>query len=278
MNKLFYTLAFLLLSGYVSAYPTGSCPPYTILYGKEIIFDLTEKPILSTIERDLAHSDLLGNMPSFNLFKSSTETQLYPNGDTLVSFQTNQPNQGTQNIFYEDGNLMTSIPYSDNVKSGEQKIYYANGILMATIPFNDDLIDGELLVYHSNGNVKMRQFFNQGTPAGTAEMYHPNGNLQVLQTYQDGVINGVQTQYYDDGQTTQSIIPYSNGLINGTVQLYYPNTVLLAEVNYANGKPLSNVCYTPAGQKSQLNALGLHNIENGVRPIVCPYIIESIPD
>ncbi len=275
MKKILCT-SFLFLSLTAIAQPVGDCVPYSVLYGDEIIFDLNQKPILETIKSDLMDSDLLGNIPSFNLFKTSTVSMNYPNGDLMVSFQNNPViTQGIQHIYYENGNLMTSIPYSNAMKSGTQKIYYNNGVLMASIPYASDLIDGELRSYYWNGNTKMRQLFNQGVPINMGQMYHQNGNLQLVQSYQNGVVDGVQTQYYGDGQTIQSVIPYENGLINGTVRLYYPDSVLLGELNFNNGKIVTNTCYTPVGQTSQLNAIGIYNLINGVRPIECPYQIEN---
>ena len=258
------------------AQPLSECPPYSVLYGNDIIFALNQKPLLASLKQDLNNSDLLGNIPSFSLFKQSTHTQSYPNGNRLLSFQLMpDSNQGIQNIFYENGNLFTAIPFENNLKSGTQKIYYQNGLLFAEIPYTSDQIDGELIVYHIDGTIKMKQSFNQGIPIGTGYMYHSNGNPQLVQSYQNGLINGTQTYYYTDG-TVQSVLPYSNGIISGTARVYYPDSTLLAEIQYKNNQIISNKCYTSVGQISKLNAVGIYQLENNIYPIECPYQSENI--
>ena len=111
----------------VYAQPLGSCIPYSVLYGDNLIYDLKQKPLLASLEQNLADSDLLGNIPSFSLFQQSTQPLYYPNGNTLVSFEgVMGSGQGVQNIFYENGNLFTSISFNNNLISGTQKIYYDN--------------------------------------------------------------------------------------------------------------------------------------------------------
>lgn len=275
MKKLLF-LAGLLFFKTALAQPTCEGLPYSVLYGDDVIYDLNQRPLLESLRQELEDSDLLGNLPSFKLFVDSFEPQSYPNGNQLVSFQiAPYSTQGIQNIFYENGNLFTTIPFKNNLKSGTQKVYYNNGTLFAEIPYTSDEIDGELITYHSDGNVKMKQSFNHNVPVNTGKMFHSNGNVQLIQAYQNGLINGTQIQYYING-IIQSIIPYSNGVINGTVRLYYPDSTLLAEIDYLNGKVVSNKCFTPVGQISKLNAIGIYQLENGIRPIGCSYQRENI--
>lgn len=275
--KKFLFLAGLLFIKTALAQPTCEGLPYSVLYGDNVvIYDLNQKPLLEPLRQELEQSDLLGNLPSFKLFQDSFEAQSYPDGNQLVSFQIMPDStQGIQNIFYENGNLFTTIPFENNLKSGTQKIYYDNGILFAEIPYTSDKIDGELITYHSNGNMKMEQSYHNNVPVNTGKMFHSNGNVQLIQSYQNGLINGTQIQYYING-IIQSIIPYSNGIINGIVRLYYPDSTLLAEINYLNGKVISNKCFTPVGQVSKLNAIGIYQLENGIRPIKCFYQNENI--
>ena len=168
--KIFYHFLFLLtvFPLFSHAEPFGDCIPYPVLYGKDIIYDLNQKPILSLIESDLKISNLLGRIPSFNLFQQTQEKQYYPNGDLMVNFQFNESTQsGVQNIFYENGNLMSVTPFSNNLINGTQKIYYRNGPIMATIPYVNGLLNGQLKTYYPNGNIQMKQSYLNNRPIDT---------------------------------------------------------------------------------------------------------------
>ncbi len=267
-----FIFGFSLLTSAVLAEPFGSCPPYSALYGDQILYDLNHKPILALLDNDLKMSNLLGNIPSFDLFKTTQNNVFYPNGDILVTFQSNgSPRSGIQNIFYENGNLMASIPYSEGQKNGSLKLYYSNGVLMASIPYKNDLINGELITYYNNNNIQMRQTYTNNMPVGTGEMYHDNGNLQLTQTYQNGQIQGLQTQFYEDGSTVQSEIYFSNGVMNQTARLFYFNSAPLAVIELNEGQIISNICYTNVGQTSKLNQVEIYKFLNGMRPINCFY-------
>lgn len=251
------------------AFPFGECPPYEAQYGDELIFDLTQKPILAQLKDDLKTSNLFGAMPSFSLFKTSTEPVYYPNGSVKVSFQTTGENAGIQNIFYENGSLMASIPYQNGQKNGIMKINYADGAQMALIPYVNDMINGNMTTYYPTGSINMKQSFVNSTAIGMGQMFHPNGSIALTQNYQNGLVNGLQTQYYNNGGNIQSEITYENGVMVQTARLYYENTALLAEITLQNGIPAENVCYTQNGAQSTLTAVELYKFMNGMRPIKC---------
>ncbi|MBQ3117344.1 MAG: toxin-antitoxin system YwqK family antitoxin [Alphaproteobacteria bacterium] len=272
--KIFYHFLFLLtvFPLFSHAEPFGDCIPYPVLYGKDIIYDLNQKPILSLIESDLKISNLLGRIPSFNLFQQTQENQYYPNGDLMVNFQFNESTQsGVQNIFYENGNLMSVIPFSNNLINGTQKIYYRNGPIMATIPYVNGLLNGQLKTYYPNGNIQMKQSYLNNRPIDTGEMFYDNGSLQLIQSYQNGKIQGTQLQYYNDGETVQAQMEYTAGILNGTTRLYYNNNALLGTVVFENGNPVSNTCQTQTGQQSTFDNLALYQIQNGMQPVKCHY-------
>ena len=271
-SKLFFILGICIYSFQPIAEPFGNCPPYTALYGDNILYDLNHRPILALLDNDLKMSNLLGSIPSFDLFKTTQNNVFYPNGDILVSFQSNgTPMSGTQNIFYENGNLMASIPYEKGQKNGSLKLYYANGVLMANIPYQNDMINGQLITYYANNNMQMRQTYENNVPVGRGEMYHDNGNLQLTQSYQNGKIQGLQTQFYEDGSTVQSEIFFSNGVMNQTARLFYFDSAPLAVLELNNGEIISNVCYTNVGQEAKLNKIEIYKFLNGMRPINCFY-------
>ena len=270
--KSLFILGICILTYPAFAEPFGSCPPYSALYGDNILYDLNHQPILALLNNDLKMSNLLGNIPSFDLFKTTQNNVLYPNGDVMVSFQSNgTPISGTQNIFYENGNLMASIPYENGQKNGSLKLYYANGVLMASVPYTNDMINGSLITYYKNSNMQMRQTYENNVPVGRGEMYYDNGNLQLTQNYQNGKIQGLQMQFYEDGVTVQSEIFFSNGVMNQTARLFYFDSAPLAVIELNNGQIVSNVRYTNVGEQATLNRVEIYKFLNGMRPINCFY-------
>lgn len=249
MKKVFFILLCFFLSSFNTyASDRGPCVSYESEYGKDILYDLNEVPILEAVKTDLEKANLLGNLPS-------------------------SLNQGTsiQKIFYQDGSLLMETPFLNNKKNGSQKIYYDNQNLLAQVPYVNGLIHGDMTVYYSNGNIKMSIAYQNGKRTGTGKMFYENGNIQLSETYQNGLREGVQTQYYSDGMTIQSVIPYKDGKINGTVKLYYPDTTTLAIVEFDQGNVVSNMCYTKMSQTSSLNQIALYKLRNGMRPIYCTY-------
>lgn len=268
-----YAFLFCLLSHLAWGQPFSESVPYNILYGDWLWRDLNQQPLLASMKQELANSDLLGNLPSFDLFKKDTNQRTYPNGNRLLSFDINNPDlpDGIQYIYYENGNIMARIPFKNNLKSGTLRIYYPNAVLFAEIPYQADQMNGTLQTYYPMGTLKMEQPFENNRPVQTGKMFHSDGSLQLEQSYENGFANGAQTQYYNDGVTVQSVIPYKEGWIDGTVWLYYPDSTPLAEVTYQNKSIISNKCWTSVGQVSELNQIGIYQLENGIRPIQCPY-------
>lgn len=252
MQKALYILIIsFFLTTPVFANDRGACIPYFAEYGENVLYDLNQVPVLEMVKNDLEKSNLLGNIPSA------------PQGDAV------------QKLFYQNGSLFMETPFLNGKKNGIQKIYYNNQNLLTQINYVDDQINGDVTVYYSNGNVKMTVTYQNGQKTGSGKMFYWNGNLQLVENYQNGLLEGVQTQYYEDGMTVQSIIPYTQGIINGTVKLYYSDATVLAIVAFEQGIVTSNTCYTKVSQQSSLNKIGLYKLQNGMRPIYCSYWTED---
>ena len=67
-------IIFIFVFGVSIAYsePISDCVPYNLLYDKNPIYNLEQKPILSILKNDLKKSVLYGNLPDFELFKTRT--------------------------------------------------------------------------------------------------------------------------------------------------------------------------------------------------------------
>lgn len=229
----------------------GDCPSYAAEYGNDVFFDLNQQPILKMVKDDLEESNLLGNI-----------NQTPGNNNTVY-------------IYYQNGNIFSKTPYQNFQKNGIQSFFYMNKNSLASIPFQNNLIHGSVQVFYIDGSIKMNVTYQNGIKIGTGYMYYQNGNIQLKENYQNGAINGTQYQYYPNGET-QSVLTYSNGVLNGPVKLYYENGDVLANLIFDNGILTQNICYTPLGERSQLNNIALYKLKFGMRPIECFSFSEAL--
>lgn len=241
-----FLLFFMLFCSDLMASDRGDCYSYASAYGANAFYDLNNQPILNDIKDDLARSNLLGNLDSFD-----------------------PPQNGILRVFYKNGDIFMVEPFSNGMPNGVKKFFYKTGDILAKIPYENGVISGSVFVFHKNGNLKMKAVFQNGEIVGDALMFHSNGNLSLKETYVSGKRHGQQLQYYDDGETLQSSIPYQNGLISGTARLFYNSSLPLAILEFKNNQLLSNVCFTKRNVPSKLNGIEIFKLFNGMRPIFC---------
>lgn len=222
----------------------GDCPSYESEYGKDCFLDLNQEPVLKIIKEDLEDSNLLGNIH----FKP----------------QKNKPDY----IYYQNGNIFAKTAYQNFKKTGFQEFFYPNQNLLARIPYQNDIIDGAVQVFYIDGTLKMTVTYQMGKKINTGKMFYQNGNLALTENYQNGLITGIQHKYYSNGNL-QSTLSYQNGILNGPAKLFYNNGNILADLIFSEGKITQNICYTPLGEQSFLNNIGLYKLQYGMQPIEC---------
>ncbi len=227
------------------AWAQSAAIPYDILYGQDVFYDLTQRPVLAAVQTELAQSGWLGNMPVPDLNQNKEQTFFYNNHSAFVKF-----------------------PVVNHHLNGSVRFFYRSGSLLADIPYQDGRINGVVQTYFPNGNVKMRLTYQNGQREGEAVMYHDNQNVHVTEHYENGQRNGVQKRY-DTRGNLRSVLPYTNGVIDGQVLLYDQNGNTVARVTYENGHVTENTCTDLEGNLQRVSPLGLYQIEAGMRPVVC---------
>lgn len=250
MKKKLFIFLFLIFS--TNAFAQSASIPYDILYGKDVLFDLTQKPILAVVQTELAQSGLLGNIPAIDLSQNKI-----------------------QELYYNNGSVFRRAFIFQNQLNKEVLYFYRNGSLLAKIPYQNGEINGTVFTYFPNGNIKMQIKYKNSKPIGKAVMYHDNQNTHVIEYYEQGKRNGVQKRY-DTRENLRSVIPYLNGEIHGEVFLYNQNGDTIAHLKYDNGTVIFNECTTRTGNTKTLSPLGLYQLEYGMRPVVCG--ISSLED
>ncbi|MEX0996929.1 MAG: tetratricopeptide repeat protein [Flavobacteriaceae bacterium] len=113
-------------------------------------------------------------------------------------------------------------------KTGNWKYYTDNGVLLSSANYNEDVLEGEYVDYYLNGDKKMISNYNNGAVEGYYADYHPNGKMSTQGWYKNDTRQGVWHTYYLDG-TQESILYYHKNQLNG-LQHYFSRS----------GKPVSH--------------------------------------
>lgn len=81
--------------------------------------------------------------------------------------------------YYEGGNLMSEITYTDDtVKEGRAIGYYKSGQISIICYYKDDVLDSLYEEYYPNGKLKERGCYYKGIPVGSFRFYFQNGQLR----------------------------------------------------------------------------------------------------
>ena len=101
--------------------------------------------------------------------------------------------------YYENGNVMQTVNYQNNLKVGERKNYHESGPLKSQYNYVNDNIEGAWVGYHENSKLSESGTYHSGTRNGEWKEYHENGKLKGEGNYNDGKKIGVWKMYYYDG-------------------------------------------------------------------------------
>lgn len=102
--------------------------------------------------------------------------------------------------YYENGNIMQTVNYKNNVLTGERKNYYESGPLKSQYSYNTDgKISGHWVSYYKNAKLKEEGAFKNGEQNGLWKEFHKNGKLKGEGNYNNGKKVGVWKMYYYDG-------------------------------------------------------------------------------
>lgn len=88
----------------------------------------------------------------------------------------------------ETGKVMVETRLVNGLKNGTEKLYYENGQLESATPYKNDTIDGIQYAYHENGKLKSEGRYQMGVLKGNQKEYHENGKLSSSINYEN--ING----------------------------------------------------------------------------------------
>ncbi|MDO5089008.1 MAG: toxin-antitoxin system YwqK family antitoxin [Leptotrichiaceae bacterium] len=181
---------------------------------------------------------------------------------TLVEFNSNSEIKSVKNFknglydgkmyfYYNNGNLLKIMEYSQGKQTGEEIEFYSDGISKSIKNYKNGLLNGSSYEFDLIGVLTSVTNYTDNRKNGK-ELIVSNGVVTLENNYVNGILSGLSTSYYLDG-TLRSTGMYVNNLRNGEWIWKYPDgTVKLVE-NYQNGKISGNITgYFPNGNKERI--------------------------
>ncbi|MBK7132162.1 MAG: toxin-antitoxin system YwqK family antitoxin [Bacteroidales bacterium] len=164
-------------------------------------------------------------------------TMLYENGAIVKSRVEDEPDIETVNKYDQDGKLIFSGPYRNNVPVGIHREFGKDGKVINALIYNDNgvKISEGIVDEAGNHNGKWKDFY-------------PDGKIQAEGQYTDNRRSG-QWKFYNAAQKVEQTGGYNNGRPDGLWKWYYENGALLREEEYFQGQR-DGMCteYSPSGE------------------------------
>jgi antitoxin component YwqK of YwqJK toxin-antitoxin module len=101
--------------------------------------------------------------------------------------------------YYENGNVMQTVNYKDNVLIDERKDYHESGTLKNQYSYTNGLIEGDWVGYYENSKLSESGKYLSGQRNGLWKEYHKNGKLKGEGNYTDGKKTGIWKMYFYEG-------------------------------------------------------------------------------
>lgn len=148
----------------------------------------------------------------------------YEDGNIIEDEEVLDPDVEIKNEYSNNGNLIFSGTYRNNIPVGLHRKYDDNGDVINSYIYSND---GILL---SEGIVD-----KDGKKEGKWKYFYSDGKLKAEGNYISNLENGSWKFYFNDGSIEQNG-EYKNGKYNGLWKWYYPGNQVKKEENYFNGK------------------------------------------
>jgi antitoxin component YwqK of YwqJK toxin-antitoxin module len=151
-------------------------------------------------------------------------TMLYEEGSIVKSRVEDEPDIEVVNRYDQDGKLIYSGPYRNNVPVGIHREFNADGKVTNAYIYNDNglMLSEGIVDEAGNRNGKWKDFF-------------ADGKTEAEGQFTDNRRSG-QWKFYDISQKTEQIGYYNNGRPDGLWKWYYNNGQLLREEEYFQGQ------------------------------------------
>jgi len=128
----------------------------------------------------------------------------YLSGAKQMEAHSNAPDSeffnGTVTWYYENGNVMQTVNYKDNVLYGERKNYHESGPLKSQYSYNKEgKIHGSWVSFHENSKPDENGQYDNDIKTGTWKEFHKNGKLKGEGKYKNDKKVGIWKMHYYNG-------------------------------------------------------------------------------
>ena len=163
----------------------------------------------------------------------------------LVGSYKNGSKQGTFREYDEEGNVVQSFVYKENVllgegivdeegrRQGDWKLYFPSGELRAEGAYVDGLKEGPWIFYHPEGKVAQKGAYRNDLPQGDWRWYFKSGETHREEGFRKGREDGMFIEYDENGTVIHQG-EYVDGEKNGP-WFYFVNDHK-EEGNYLDGE------------------------------------------
>ncbi|MEZ4933787.1 MAG: hypothetical protein R2788_16900 [Saprospiraceae bacterium] len=149
--------------------------------------------------------------------KNSEFKYYFPN-KKLASHGKHKENliTGEMLIYYNTGELYSSIFYSNGKRNGENVYYYKNGKVNFKKPYSEDVPSGQFIAYYEDGTIQEEFEYKSGKEDGSYKYYYPNGQLWIEKIYDNGRLMEVIGSFSNKGEKMEK-----GTLTNGYGSVFY---------------------------------------------------------
>jgi len=132
--------------------------------------------------------------PLYGLYRYSTE--LYA-GDRK---------EGVERIYYPDGKIKLTIPFTEGKKEGLSREYDSEGKIITLMEYNNDFLISRERINHTDAN---------GLRQGEWLEFYPDGSVKTEKNYRNDLLHGYYKEYDEKGRLLVTLL-YDNGKVTGT--------------------------------------------------------------
>jgi antitoxin component YwqK of YwqJK toxin-antitoxin module len=143
---------------------------------------------------------------------------------------------GLLTLYDEAGRLVQTAQYQAGRQHGLTRVF-SQGRCVAEQSYHQGLPHGDHLVNDEAGTPAARLQFCKGQLDGLA-LFYLHGHLVRKATYSQGLLEGESTDYDGEGAIVQ-VVSHQANVLHGASRRYWPDSTLMEEVIYHQGKPLA---------------------------------------
>lgn len=116
---------------------------------------------------------------------------------------------------YENGVLVSSIEYRDELCHGEYKQYDRTSNTTTICIYDNNILTGEYYEYHGSFTniLKEYRYYVDGQIHGLNEVYYPNGQLKFRKLFNKGIVTDKYETFYENGSLKSVYDKDENGTV-----------------------------------------------------------------